>query len=602
MTTVKLSGAVMTHPKRLTEAQVIADADVQGRIAVILDPEPEGKPTALRVAPLSWSCVPEDATHHVVLQDDVVLADGFYDHAERAAAAFPDEAVAFYGGWEARNGAVARLAALTGVEWAYTLQEHVPCQALMLPAELARGYERFQREHGDGWPYDVVIQRFLNDQGVPVRFCTPSTVQHDDLPSLAGNSYHGFRQATWFTPTIKESTTDRAPRFPVVPFYQYGEARTAVQRGAEWEFLETDRYLARVGLLDQCLADRAVVESDLSERISRAVWLTGYALGVVTADAPEPDPVAAVAVMDTLGPGGLCEDYTAEELLTLAPVVRDLALAAYKRGRSAEPVALPARDSVIAVTGGGVDFGRQLARYIADEGHRADYGNPTGADYLVHIGRPVVPVGEILAAAEEAGVRRVVYLSSAAVYRGSVAENLTEDSITAEPADAVARSWWLEEQQVRHWGERIGVPVQVLRIADPVGPFAPEGTPSLEWVHLAWTRRPLTLDARGVHQILDYRDLANVVHTVLTNPPTQPVYNVSTATHGEEELAGLLAEVSRRTPWEQAENPDLQRWTMSTALVESELDWRPTHPVQEAMRALAQWYACDIHGDYHVPS
>ncbi|MEU2763261.1 hypothetical protein ABZ691_32400 [Streptomyces sp. NPDC006854] len=35
-----------------------------------------------------------------------------------------------YGGWEARKGAVARLAALSGATWAYTLQEHVPCQAL----------------------------------------------------------------------------------------------------------------------------------------------------------------------------------------------------------------------------------------------------------------------------------------------------------------------------------------------------------------------------------------------------------------------------------------------------------------------------------------
>ncbi|RLK61432.1 NAD-dependent epimerase/dehydratase family protein [Actinokineospora cianjurensis] len=587
---VKLSGAVMTHPKRLAEAQVIADADTAGRIAVILDPEPEGKPTALRVAPLSWSCVPDDATHHVVLQDDVVLAQGFYDHAERAAAAFPDEAVAFYGGWEARNGAVARLAALTGVEWAYTLQEHVPCQALMLPAELARGYARFQREHGDGWPYDVVIQRYLNDRGVPVRFCTPSTVQHDDLPSLAGNSYHGFRQATWFTPTLREHTTDRSPRFPVVPFYQYGEARTAVQRGAEWEFLETDRYLRRIGLLDQARKDRAAVSTDLREPISTAVWLTGFALGVVTADAPEPDPVAAVAVMDTLGPGGLCEDYTAEELLGLAPAVRDLALAAFEKGRAAGPASTLAEVATAVVTGGDPDFARQLARYLADEGDHAEH--------LVHIGQIDRPVD--LSAIEGAGALRVVYLSSAAIYRGSDSLDISEDAL-GEPTDPIARAWWHEEQRVRQWGERTGVPVQVLRVADPVGPHAPEGTPARRWVHLAWTRRPLTLDDRGVHQILDHRDLADAIHAVLVNPATQPVYNVSSATHGEEELAGLLAEVSRRTPWESAENPDLQRWTMSTGLIEAELGWRPRYPVREALRALAQWYACDIHGDYSIP-
>ncbi|MGW7368372.1 hypothetical protein ACWGI8_34375 [Streptomyces sp. NPDC054841] len=317
---VKLSGAVMSHPKRAAEAQLLADADAQGRMRVVMDPEPEGRPTALRVAPLSWSCVAPDATHHLVLQDDVVLAAGFYEHAERVAAQVPHEAVAFYAGWEARNGAVARLAALTGTQWAYTLQEHVPCQALMLPAAVAREYARFQEEHGEGWPYDVVVQRYLNTRGIPVRFCTPSTVQHDDLPSLAGNSYHGFRQATLFSQTAGDPAADDCPRFPVVPFYQYGEARCALRHDNEWEYLETERYLRRVGLLEQCLKAFAAEEpSILAERVRRAVWVTGFAIGAVTADAPEPDPAVAAAVMETLGSGGLCEEFTAEELVAMAP-------------------------------------------------------------------------------------------------------------------------------------------------------------------------------------------------------------------------------------------------------------------------------------------
>ncbi|MGR8007559.1 NAD-dependent epimerase/dehydratase family protein [Streptomyces hypolithicus] len=602
----------MTHPKRLEEAQLLADADVRSRVQVVVDPEPEGRPTALRVAPLSWDCVEPDVTHHLVLQDDVLLAEGFYEHAERAAAAVPHEAISFYAGWEARNGAVARLAALTGAQWAYTLQEHVPCQALMLPAEVARGYARFQEEHGEGWPYDVVMQRYLNALGIPVRFCTPSTVQHDDLPSLAGNSYHGFRQATLFTEGAVESPYD-CPRFPVVPFYQYGDARCAVQDGAEWEYMETARYLRRVGLLDRCrTAFDAAEPFPLAERVSLAVWETGFAIGAVTADEPEPEPSVAAAVMETLGSGGLCEEFTADELLGMAPQVRDLALAALEEGRKAGRLGVrptdPAPGARVTVTGGESGFGRQLARLLGDLGRHADHlpGLPEasqldGVSHVVHLGSPADGgqlLDDVLTAAEKAGVERLVYAGSAAVYRGSGEQAVTEQALAQPPSDPVALEWWREEERCRQWGERSGITVQVLRLADPVGPHAPDGTP-VQWVHLAWTRRPLSLNPQGMHQVLDYRDMADAIGTVLAAPPAKAVFNVASATYTEEELAGLLSDASRRTPWEQSEH-EAERWTMVTELIESELRWRGSAPVCEGMRALAQWYACDIHGDYTV--
>ncbi|MFI9362279.1 NAD-dependent epimerase/dehydratase family protein [Kitasatospora sp. NPDC053057] len=617
---VRLSGAVMSHPKRAAEARRLADADPRGRVRVVMDPEPDGRPTALRVAPLSWSCVAPDATHHLVLQDDVVLAEGFYEHAERAAAAAPGEAIALYAGWEARNGAVARLAALTGEPWAYTLQEHVPCQALILPAEAARGYAAFQQEHGGGWPYDVVVQRYLNAIGMPVRFCTPSTVQHDDLPSLAGNTYHGFRQATLFTGEAGRADADGpCPRFPVVPFYQYGDARCAVLRGTEWEYLETERHLARDGLLDACLAALRAAGPDaaagLPDGAGRAVWLTAFALGTVTADAPEPDPQLAAAVMETLGPGGLCEEFTAAELLAMAPAVRDLALTALAAGRraGADPAVRTARPEPtarVAVTGGDPAFTRQLARLLADAGHEARHpaGRPSAEDldgvrHVVHLGRPEEDglLADVLAAAAKAGVERLVYAGSSAVYRGSRERTVTEEAPAEAPADPVALAWWREERAARAWGADHGVPVQVLRLADPVGPYAPADSPLVRWVNLAWTRRPLALNPSGRHQVLDHRDLADALRAVLAAPPAQPVFNVASAAFDEQELAGFLADVSRRTPWEWVQDPTVDRWTMATGLIETELHWHASAVLRESMRALAQWWACDIHGDYSLP-
>ncbi|MFE4960869.1 NAD-dependent epimerase/dehydratase family protein [Streptomyces sp. NPDC056653] len=613
---VKLSGAVMTHPRRLEEARLLAAADPHRRIDVVVDPEPEGRPTALRVAPLSWECVAPDATHHLVLQDDVELADGFFDYVEQVAAAAGDEAVAFYAGWETRNGGVARLAALTGAPWAYALQEHVPCYALLLPADVARGYASFQAQDEPGWPYDVVVQRYLNARGIPVRFCTPSLVQHMDMPSLAGNAYHGFRQATLFADRAGEPTTHDSVRFDAVPFYQYGLARCAVRTGTGWEYVETERYLRRAGLLDTCLAGMAsAVPHDLPEEVRRAVWVTGYAIGAVTADAPEADPKVAAAAMATLGPGGLCEDYGVDDLLALSHPIRDLALAALGEGRKAHrpdgPPAGSAPRGRTAVTGGTDGFGRQLAGLLGDLDHRAGYlADPSAAHglrdvaALVHLGRPAdgpEALRDVLRAAETAGVERLLYAGSAAVYRGSGERTVAEGDLTGRPSDPVALAWWQEEELCRAWGERTGTPVQVLRLADPVGPHAARGTASVDWVHLAWTRQPLALDPQGVHQVLDYRDMAAAIDAVLAAEPAQSVLNVASAGFTEEELADLVAEVSRRTPWETAASGETQRWRMTTALIAAEPGWTSSESVTEGMRDLAQWYACDIHGGDDLP-
>ncbi|TXC97067.1 NAD-dependent epimerase/dehydratase family protein [Streptomyces sp. ISID311] len=607
---VKLSGAVMAHPRRAEAARLLAGRDAQGRVAVVLDPEPEGPPTALRTANPAWSCVAEDATHHLVLQDDVVLAEGFFAHAERVAAAVPHEAVAFYAGWEGRNGAVVRLAALTGAEWAYALQEHVPCLALMLPAQIARGYARFAAEHGAGWPYDVVMQRYLNVCGVPVRVSVPSTVDHTEVPSIAGNSTHGWRRAALYTSEAPAPTTYDCADFPVVPFYQYGEARCAVRYGTEREYIETERYLQRIGLLEHShTAFAAAGPSSLSEQVARAVWMTGFALGAAVAGltTEAPDPSVARAVMESLGPGGLCEDFTADELNELVPPVRDLALAALEEGRRAgrKPATdLPA--ARVAVTGGEGGFGPQLARLLGDVGQPAGhFPHPvTGKDldgvaHLVHLGSPAADPGrlaDVLAAAEEAGVERLVYAGSAAVYRGSGEQTVTEGSLTGPPHDPVALAWWREEEQCRQWGERSGIPVQVLRLAQPVGPHAPTDTTPAQWIHRVWTRKPLHLCPQRQHQVVDYRDMAGAIAAVLAARPQHPVFHVASGAYEEEELAELISVVARRTPWERLSDPGVPQPVMATDLIGTALHWQGSASLFDGMRALAQWLACDTHG------
>ncbi|WP_316520999.1 NAD-dependent epimerase/dehydratase family protein [Kitasatospora brasiliensis] len=628
----------MTHPKRVEAATLIARADTAGRVRVVTDPEPEGPPTALRSAALAWDAVAPDATHHLVLQDDVVLAEGFFAYAEQVAAAVPHEAVAFYAGWEGRTGAAVRLAALAGEQWTYAIEEHTPCLALMLPARAAHGYTAFAAEHGVGWPYDVVMQRYLNALEVPIRVAVPCTVDHSEVPSIAGNSTHGWREAALFTsPAVVPPTFDCA-QFAVVPFYQYGDARTAVRHGkdAEWEYLETERYLRRLGLAEQCrTAFEAAPASTLSERIARPVWETAFAMGTVVAAVTAEPPAAELirAVMDTLGPGGLCEDYTAEELGELIAPVRELALIAFAEGRAAKlggsagsagpsgsAGAAPEGRARVTVTGGDGGFGHQLAGLLGDLGHRAvhlsdapdagqpndgqaddgqpDDGQPDGARHLVHLGSPddaPDALSRVLAAAARARVGRLVYVGSSAVYRGTAEQSVTEDSVTEAPGDPTAAAWWHQEEQCRRWGAEHGVEVQVLRSAEPVGPGVLIEGAAANWMHRAWTRRSLLLDRGRHHQIVDYRDLASAIDAVLSAPATRPVFNLASETYTEEELAELVALIARRTLWEDLPQPAVRQGVMATDLIETELRWRASAPSHEGLRALAQWLACDTH-------
>ncbi|ASY36644.1 hypothetical protein CAC01_10765 [Streptomyces sp. CLI2509] len=602
----------MTHPIRMEAASRLAEADTLGRVCVVTDPEPDGPPTALRSAALAWQSVNEDATHHLVLQDDVVLAEGFFTYAERVAAAVPDEAVAFYAGWEGRTGAALRMAALAGQEWTYAIEEHSPCLALMLPADVARGYTGYAAEEGRGWPYDVVMQRYLNSRGVPIRVSVPSTVDHSEVPSIAGNSTHGWRQSPLFTHRAPEPTTFRCTQFATVPFYQYGLARTALRQDAQapWQYIETERYLQRVGLGEQSSSALAAAgSSHLPERVTKAVWETAFAMGAVIASLTDELPTREVlrTVLDSVGPGGLCEDYTADDLRELIPAVGELALTAFEAGRRAQPMSAPLTETarVAVIADEDTAFSRHLTGLLGDLGYRAanlsgplDSAQLKDSAFVVHLGTPRAHsrvLADVLSVVEEAGVERFVHISSAAIYRGLDATTFTEDLITGPPDDAQAREWWEQEDQCRRWGREAGIPVQILRLAEPVGPgvFA-EGT-AARWIHRAWTRRPLSLDRGRRHQVLDHGDVAGAITALLAAPAGQTVFNVASETYSEEELAELVAVLARRMPWHDAPTAADRGGVMSTELAEKELGWHSALPALGGLRALAQWLACDVH-------
>jgi len=390
-----VTGAVMTHPQRTDRARLLV-AESAGLLELVTDPDPTGPPAALRTALRAWSSVPAGSTHHLVLHDDMVLSEGFFERVHRAVEAAPDAALALFSFWNSRNGAAVRLGALAGARWVPAMNEYTPCTALVLPRGVALGYAgyvRSERERtGEIWPEDVYMYRYLRSAGVPVLVAVPNLAEHEDLASLSGNNFQGLRRSACFVDTDPE-TDEHAEldRPPAVPFFKYGQAQCAVPvlGTRRWLNIPCEDYLSGLG------ADVASLRAQLPNEIDPAVgwplWLTAYALGVIdemSVSTRKPDTAVLDAALATIAPGGLCHSPAAPDL---GPAGEWLARAGLDQGRedagalSRPAIPLPDNDSPLAeyVTRGLADRGVGTPVTEFDTGEAMLYGPGMPRDTLV---------------------------------------------------------------------------------------------------------------------------------------------------------------------------------------------------------------------------
>ncbi|MFE3943903.1 hypothetical protein ACFXPV_18815 [Streptomyces sp. NPDC059118] len=220
-----VSSAVMTHPVRLAQAQDLADRLRLDGLA--LDPAPEGPPSALRTALVAWAAAGPEASHHLVVQDDVDGPAELLEIVARAAARFPDEALVFYTNWHARNGATARLAALAGASWVRAVpDEFTPSLAVCLPAACAADFRAYARDSAERHD-DELLSVFFRGRGRMSLLAVPNIVEHTGTTSINDHAAQGIRLAV--CPT---SAADAAPLLDRgrvleepgwVPYMRYGE-------------------------------------------------------------------------------------------------------------------------------------------------------------------------------------------------------------------------------------------------------------------------------------------------------------------------------------------------------------------------------------------
>jgi hypothetical protein len=189
----------MYHPSRRHNVYRIISACAPIPLRLALDPEPHGRPSPLRTARIAWSSAREEATHHLVLQDDVVLAAGFARHLTELVARWPDHALALYVNWNSPyNSYRVRCAAVAGRSWAPMAPwEWIPTLGLVLPARHARDLAAYLRTLPITCTKDdYAVNWFCTDRNIPVLAAVPHLLEHGEGPSLAGNAHQGSRHAT----------------------------------------------------------------------------------------------------------------------------------------------------------------------------------------------------------------------------------------------------------------------------------------------------------------------------------------------------------------------------------------------------------------------
>jgi len=297
---VSLSVAVMTHPRRLDHAQTLAAALHPHPVDIVLDPVPDGPPESLRTAVRAWAAA-GDATHHLVLQDDVVVIDGFIDHVLQDVVEFPEAALAYFAHWSCLNGMAVRLGALLDARWVEAIHEWTPCLALVLPRRVALGFAEFGLSyHHEPRRDDNVMQLLLTSKGVPTYLSVPCLVNHTPLPSLLGHDPKGTRKAACFLGDLPlrppNGVADALLTFNAIPYFSGGQALCSLPNPSPNNRLQRIRmegpsYLTSLGVpMRRVRAELHSVLSELDHETRRAgmrlgeqtlwqLWVTTYAMG-----------------------------------------------------------------------------------------------------------------------------------------------------------------------------------------------------------------------------------------------------------------------------------------------------------------------------------
>jgi hypothetical protein len=352
----RVTGAVVAHPNRTGRARALAGG--------VLD-------VVTGSGPAAWLSIPDRSTHHFLVHDTMILSATFFERVQNAAKTTPDAALVLFTAADSRNGAAVRQGALAGARWVPVANEYLPTAGIVLPQKVVRGYVEYAREHAGTWPENVLLYRFLKQEGVQVVAAVPNLVDY----SLGDKD---SRSACFFANDPDEGDEPGLAELSVIPFFAHGIAQCAVRMADGWRTILCEEYLRRFDIGD--LPRRSEFGSDTEQ----GAWLTGFAMGVINRFEGH-----------GVSQSGLVLDRA---LATIGHTTR-LHAFAWDGLRSGMSVAPKSRDLVsptVRVSCDGSFLGDYLLYTLAGRGYHVTRDSP--ADVVVYLaGEPVAADGAKLA-------------------------------------------------------------------------------------------------------------------------------------------------------------------------------------------------------------
>lgn len=173
-----ISCAIMTHPSRREQAEQLASQ--LGRLSptIVFDPDPSGPPSSMRTARLAWSSFSSEATHHLVLQDDVSVPPDFVDLLVAAVTTQPERLIGLSTDWSSKSGQAVRTAALGGFQWAPMLDRNVWAVSVLMPSDWVGEFLAYLPTHPDDRD-SAALREFLRRRGSEGVSVVPNLVDHD---------------------------------------------------------------------------------------------------------------------------------------------------------------------------------------------------------------------------------------------------------------------------------------------------------------------------------------------------------------------------------------------------------------------------------------
>lgn len=165
---------------------------------IVEDPDPIGFRSAWRTYKHALELTPHEATHRLIVQDDVKVCNNFAATVKNAVAARPDRMLVFFVAGKPTRYAEAVLSAcsrdepwaeLDGGNWCPVVATCWPARLVPLMLEYAEAQPWLNRHQAD----DEIVGRFLREVGERPLASVPSLAEHPDVvKSLIGmRASHG---------------------------------------------------------------------------------------------------------------------------------------------------------------------------------------------------------------------------------------------------------------------------------------------------------------------------------------------------------------------------------------------------------------------------